>query len=257
MKRNFKRGYRCFLSLILTMCMMSGVVFAADTNKSAAKKYSSIKWSGHSCFTITNEKGTKIVTDPLVDGIGYKVPNLYAQIVTVSHDHFDHNNLGAVKSNFTAIRERGQFNINGIKIKGTKTYHDPKGGSLRGENTVYTYDIDGVNVCHLGDLGHMLTKDQIKSIGKVDVLMIPVGGLYTIDGAEATKVVSQLNPKVVIPMHYKTDVLSPDFGELSKVDSFTQKMKGWKVVKADTFTFNKSEITNSKDKKLVILNFNK
>ncbi|MCB2310754.1 MBL fold metallo-hydrolase [Clostridium tagluense] len=257
MKKNYKRGYVYVLSFILTICMMSGVAFARDINSPLEKKSSSIKWNGHASFTITNGKGTRIVTDPFGDGIGYKVPELYAEIATVSHDHFDHNNLGAIISNFTAIRERGKFKINGIKIKGTKTYHDTEAGAQRGENTVYTYNIDGVNLCHLGDLGHELSKEQIESIGKVDILMIPVGGLYTIDGEVAAKVVSQLNPKVVIPMHYQTEVLVPEFGKLSKVDSFIEKMNDWQVVKADTFTFNKSEITKSKEKKIVVLNFNK
>ena len=257
MKKVFKRSYVYALSFVLTICLMSGVAFAGNTNNFLGKKCSYIEWNGHASFTITNEKGTKIITDPFVDGIGYKVKELYAEIVTVSHDHFDHNYLEAIKSNFTAIRERGQFKINGIEIKGTKTYHDTESGSLRGENTVYTYDIDGVNVCHLGDLGHELSKEQVKSIGIVDVLMIPVGGLYTIDGEIAAKVVNQLNPKVVIPMHYQTEVLVPEFGELAKADNFLEKMIGWKVVNEDTFTFNKSEITKLKEKKVVILNFNK
>lgn len=257
MKKSHKRGYVWVLSFVLAICMMSGAAFAGDINNRSGKKCSSIKCNGHSCFTITNEKGTKIVTDPFGDGIGYKVQDLYAQIVTVSHDHSDHNNLASVKSNFTAIRERGQFKAYGIKIKGIKTYHDTESGALRGENTVYTYNIDGVNVCHLGDLGHVLSNEQVKSIGKVDILMIPVGGLYTIDGETAAKVVNQLNPKIVIPMHYKTEVLSPDFGELSKVDSFIEKMNGWQVVKADILNFNKSEITKSKEKKIVVLNYNK
>lgn len=257
MKRNYKRGYVFVLSFVLTICMISGVAFAGGINSIIGKKDSTIKLNGHSSFTITNEKGTRIVTDPYGDGIGYKAQELYAEIVTVSHDHFDHNNLGAIKSNFTAIRERGTFKIDGIKIKGTKTYHDPEAGALRGENTVYTYKIDGVNVCHLGDLGHELSKDEIESIGKVDILMIPVGGLYTIDAEVAAKVVSQLNPKVVIPMHYKTEVLIPEFGEVSKVDIFIEKMKDWKVVKAETFTFSKAEITKSEEKKIVILNFDK
>ncbi|ADL53985.1 MBL fold metallo-hydrolase [Clostridium cellulovorans] len=257
MKINHKEKYVWVLSFILTFCMMSAVVFAGDLSNSSERKGASIKWNGHSCFTITSEKGIKIVTDPFGDGIGYKVQDLYAQIVSVSHDHFDHNYLEAVKSNFTAIRERGKFKVEGIKIKGTKTYHDTEGGSQRGENTVYTYKIDGVNVCHLGDLGHELTKEQVESIEKVDILMIPVGGLYTIDGETAAKVVNQLNPKVVIPMHYKTEVLSPDFGELSIVDSFIENIDGWKVVKEDIFTFNKSEIAKSKEKRIVILNFDK
>jgi L-ascorbate metabolism protein UlaG (beta-lactamase superfamily) len=257
MKKIYKRSYVFVLSFILTICMMSGVTFAGDRNNPLQKNSSSITWNGHSSFTITNEKGTRIVTDPFGDGIGYKVQDLYAEIVTVSHDHFDHNNLGAIKSNFTAIRERGQFKINDIKIKGTKTYHDTEAGTQRGENTVYTYKIDGVNVCHLGDLGHELSTAQIKSIGKVDILMIPVGGLYTIDAEVASKVVSQLDPKVVIPMHYKTKALIPDFGQLSKVDSFIEKMKDWKVTNADTFSFNKSEIKELKEKQIVVFNLYK
>jgi L-ascorbate metabolism protein UlaG (beta-lactamase superfamily) len=237
--------------------MMSGVAFAGDTYSCYFKKSAVIQWNGHSCFTITNQNGTKIVTDPFPDGIGYKVPELTANIVTVSHDHFDHNNLAMIKSNFEAIRERGQFNVKSIKIKGTKTYHDTENGALRGENTVYTYNIDGVNVCHLGDLGHELTAEQIKSIGKVDVVMIPVGGYYTIEPDVAAKVVNQLNPKVVIPMHYKTDALIDDFGPVSKVDSFLGNMKDWKVVKLDAYTFNKSDLAKSNEKKIVILNYNK
>ena len=257
MKRNHKKRYVWVLSLILTFCMMSVTAFAGDRSISGERKGSSIKWNGHSCFTITSENGIKIVTDPFGEGIGYKVQDLYAEIVSVSHDHFDHNYLEAVKSNFTAIRERDKFNVEGININGTKTYHDTESGAQRGENTVYKYEVDGGIVCHLGDLGHELTNEQIKSIGKVDILMIPVGGLYTIDGETAAKVVNQLNPKVVMPMHYKTEVLSADFGELSKVDSFIEKMNGWKVVKSDLFTFDKSEITKSKEKRIVILNFDK
>lgn len=257
MKKTFKKGYLFILSFALTIMMMGGVAFAGDSNSSFWKKSATIEWSGHSCFTITNERGTKVVTDPFPDGIGYTVPELRADIVTVSHDHFDHNNLAAVKSNFTAVRERGQFNIDGIKIKGTKTYHDTEGGALRGENTVYTYNIDGVNVCHLGDLGHELTQEQLKSIGKVDVLMIPVGGLYTIDAEAAAKVVNQLNPKVVIPMHYKTEALIPDFGDVAPVDNFIAKMSGWQVSKVDTFAFNKAELMKSNQKKIVVLNYNK
>ena len=237
--------------------MMSTVSLAGDLGNNGEKRGSSIKWNGHSCFTITSEKGTRIVTDPFGEGIGYKVQDLYAEIVSVSHDHFDHNYIEAVKSNFTAIRQRGKFKVEGIKIKGTKTYHDTDNGAKRGENTVYTYKVDGVNICHLGDLGHELTKEQLESIGKVDIVMIPVGGLYTIDAETAAKVVNQLDPKVVIPMHYKTEALSPDFGELSNVDSFLEKMNGWQVVRAGAFNFDQTQISESKDKKIVVLSYNK
>jgi len=256
MKKNSKRGFALLLSFALTVCMMSVVAFAGDENNGLGKKSGTIKWNGHSCFTITSEKGTRIVTDPLADWIGYKMPDLYAEIATVSHDHFDHNNLQAIKGDYATVREVGEFHFNDIKINGTKTFHDTENGALRGENIVYTYHIDGVNVCHLGDLGHELSQEQVESIGKVDILMIPVGDFFTMDTVTAAKVVNQLNPKIVIPMHYQTEALIPDFG-LLPVDSFVGQMEGWNVVKADTLNFSKSEIAKSKDRTIVILNYDK
>ena len=164
-----------------------------------------IKYLAHASFLITSGKGVKIVTDPYTAGGGLKYAPVKetADIVTVSHEHGDHNATASVKGNPAVLREGGE--AKGIKVKAVAAEHDDKGGSQRGKNTLFCFDIDGINVCHLGDLGHLLTAAQVKALGKVDVVMIPVGGFFTIDAAAAAKVVDQLKPAVVIPMHYKTD----------------------------------------------------
>jgi L-ascorbate metabolism protein UlaG (beta-lactamase superfamily) len=138
-----------------------------------------------------------------------------ADVVTVSHEHGDHNNVSAVKGNPKIVKASAE--VKGIKIKAVPAAHDDKGGSQRGKNTIFCFEVDGVNICHAGDLGHILTAEQVKAIGKVDVLMVPVGGFFTIDASTAAKVGEQLKPKVIIPMHYKTEKL--DF-PISGVDDF-------------------------------------
>lgn len=167
-----------------------------------------IKYLAHAAFLITSEKGAKIVTDPYETSPGLKHAAIVetADIVTVSHEHGDHNNVAAVKGNPKIVKAGAE--VRDIKFKAVATAHDDKGGGQRGKNTVFCFEVDGINVCHAGDLGHMLTAAQVNDIGKVDVLMIPVGGFFTIDAATATKVVEQLKPKIVIPMHYKTDKLN-------------------------------------------------
>jgi L-ascorbate metabolism protein UlaG (beta-lactamase superfamily) len=151
------------------------------------------------------------------------------------------------------IKDLGEFNYGGIKIKGIASFHDETQGSERGTNNIYTYTVNKIRICHLGDLGHLLTEEEIEAIGRVDVLMIPVGGFYTIGSENAAKVVGQLNPKVVIPMHYKTDALIDDFGPIEKVDNFISKMDGWKVEKLDSLELAKDGLMSSKEKRIVIL----
>src|SRR5471030_901399 len=139
-----------------------------------------IKWFGQSCFIITSENGTKVLTDPFKKMLGYKLPEIEANIVSTSHEHGDHNNINAVKSSFVHINELGEFSEDGIEIKGVETFHDKFSGSKRGKNTVYNFKIDEINICHCGDLGHILTSNQIEEIGNVDILLLPVGGLATI-----------------------------------------------------------------------------
>jgi L-ascorbate metabolism protein UlaG (beta-lactamase superfamily) len=188
-----------------------------------------IQWFGQSCFRITAKNGTKIVTDPYSKKFGklagFRLPELDANIVTVSHDHDDHNNVGAIKGEFVHIREPGVFSHEGIDIKGVQTFHDNVSGAKRGKNIVYTFKIDGLNVCHCGDLGHLLSVKQIKEIGKVDILLIPVGGRATIDAYAATEVLKQFNPTIVIPMHYRTKSMGIAGFIFGKVDTFITASK--------------------------------
>jgi L-ascorbate metabolism protein UlaG (beta-lactamase superfamily) len=162
-----------------------------------------IKYLAHSAFLITSEKGTRIVTDPYTasPGMGYGAITETADIVTVSHEHGDHNNVSAVKGNPKIVKT--STNVKDIVFIAVPTSHDDQGGSQRGKNTIFCFEVDGVKMCHAGDLGHELTAEQVKATDKVDVLMIPVGGFFTIDAKTAGKVVDQLKPKVILPMHYK------------------------------------------------------
>jgi L-ascorbate metabolism protein UlaG (beta-lactamase superfamily) len=164
-----------------------------------------IKWLGHASFLITSDSGTKIITDPYIpdDRLHYGEINESADAVTVSHDHSDHGSVAAVKGSPQVVKSNAE--IKGIKFRGIATSHDASGGKERGSNTVFCFEVDGVKVCHLGDLGHELTVEQVSAIGAVDVLLMPVGGFYTIDATVASKVAEQLKPKVVIPMHFKND----------------------------------------------------
>ncbi len=184
-----------------------------------------IKWFGHSCFLITSDNGTRILTDPFDEQVGYTLPHTEADVVTVSHNHFDHDNVGVVKGDFKHIKDEGNFTHGDIGIKGISTFHDEVGGAKRGKNIVFIYSIDGITICHLGDLGHALSEEQVKEIGKVDVLLIPIGDVYTIDGDTAIEVIKSINPRISIPMHYKTEHLSFD---LANSDSFLEKMDGKK-----------------------------
>lgn len=183
-----------------------------------------IKWFGQSCFMLTAENGTKIIMDPYSKMFGslsgYKLPEIDANIVTISHNHSDHNNIGAVKGDFVLIREPGVFSSEGIDIKGVQTFHDNVSGAKRGKNVVYNFRVDGLNVCHCGDLGHLLSIEQINQIGKVDILLLPIGGRAVLDASGAAEVMKQLNPAVVIPMHYRTKAMGILGFIFGTVDSF-------------------------------------
>lgn len=169
-----------------------------------------IRWIGHSCFLITAKSGLSIITDPYhtEQGVNYTPVKEMADIVTVSHDHFDHNAVQSVGGKPEIVRSVGSKTIKGIEFRGIASYHDDAGGKKRGENIIFCFSIDGIKLCHLGDLGHALSSEQIKEIGKVDILFIPVGGYYTIDAVVATKVCDEIKPKVVVPVHYKTAQLN-------------------------------------------------
>jgi L-ascorbate metabolism protein UlaG (beta-lactamase superfamily) len=185
-----------------------------------------VKWLGHACFLLTSEAGVRILTDPYTPGafgLGYRPPAETADIVTVSHDHADHNNTAAVKGKPEVVRGAGVHKVKGVEIKGISTSHDEASGSQRGPNTVFCFTLDGVRVCHLGDLGHDLAAGSLAEIGPVDVLMIPVGGTFTIDANVAGRVADRIAPKVVIPMHFNNE-RCPDF-PVAGVEGFSKKQQ--------------------------------
>ena len=207
-----------------------------------------IKWFGQSCFTFTADNGTTIVTDPYA-GIyhylfGYTLPEIDANIVTVSHNHGDHNNVGAVKGNFVHIKDPGEFSPEGIDIKGVSTFHDNVSGAKRGKNIVYNFRIDGLNVCHCGDLGHVLSPEQINEIGNVDILLLPAGGNVTLDISDAVEIMKQLNPAIVIPMHYRTEVMGMLGFMFKRVETFIA------AAKKDARSYKELDVTASNIKDL-------
>jgi len=191
-----------------------------------------IQWFGQACFLITSSDGKRVLTDPYSSGIGYTVPSLEADVVTVSHSHSDHNNVSMATGNPEVVNTLGESTVAGISFLGVQSDHDASGGSQRGKNTIFVWDMDDMRLAHLGDLGTLLTDDQLKEMGKIDILFIPVGGVYTIDASQATKVVEQLSPKLVFPMHYKTDVLTLP---LAGVDDFLAGKDSVEEVNGNTF----------------------
>ena len=200
-----------------------------------------IKWFGQSCFMITSKSGMKVLTDPYNKMLGYKLLKMEADIVSTSHNHSDHNNINVVKGRFVHINESGDFSKYGIEIKGVQTFHDKTSGSKRGKNTVYNFNIDDINICHCGDLGHVLNFNQIEEIGNVDILLLPVGGLATINAFDAVQVMKQLNPTIVIPMHYRTKALGLMGHIFDKVDKFISA-SGLKVKEYEELEVNKANI---------------
>lgn len=181
-----------------------------------------ISFLGHAAFKIKGKTAT-VITDPYDDSIGIKFPKIEADIVTVTHSHFDHNAVAKIEGDPFIIRGPGEYEVNGVEVAGVASFHDNKKGEERGKNTIYNIKIDRVNVAHLGDLGQeSLTSEQIEEIGNVDILLIPVGGYFTIDGAQASKIVSQLEPKIVIPMHFKNPEVK--ISELEGSEKFLKEM---------------------------------
>ena len=182
-----------------------------------------IQWLGHSCFLLTSASGVRVLTDPFDPQIGYPAPAVEADIVTTSHQHSDHNYTAVVKGNFTTVKTAGTLTLKGIEILGVPTFHDEAGGRQRGQNLLFRLTIDGLRILHCGDLGHALTPEQVKAVGAVDVLLVPVGGHYTVDAAAALGVMRALKPTVTIPMHFKTPVL--DF-PITTVEPFLKAAGG-------------------------------
>lgn len=177
-----------------------------------------IKWLGHSSFVLTESTGISVVTDPFdPDFVGYGYDKPDVDVVTVSHDHGDHGFLDGVGSYKEVFRKPGQYEYNGIHILGVPSFHDDEEGKLRGKNVIFKFRMDGVNICHMGDIGEPCSPELIERLMPVNVLMIPVGGNYTVDAEIAKEYVDRLMPDIVIPMHYKTKHCELD---IDKVDKF-------------------------------------
>jgi L-ascorbate metabolism protein UlaG (beta-lactamase superfamily) len=197
-----------------------------------------IAWLGHSCFKIKGSQAV-VITDPFPPDSGYSLGKQTANIVTMSHQHPSHAYTRGIGGEPRIIQGPGEYEISGILIIGIATFHDTQVGQTRGKNTVYIIEIDGISVCHLGDLGHVLTSEQVEEIGDVDVLLLPVGGVSTINAAMAAEVIRQLEPKVVVPMHYKTPSLSR---ELDPVETFLKEMGLGEVESRPKLTVTKSNL---------------
>lgn len=181
-----------------------------------------IKYLGHSCFLLTESTGTAVVCDPYGEGVGFKMPPVSADAVTVSHHHYDHDNVSAVKGNPVVLDSEQGYELTGVQINAVSSFHDEHGGADRGQNVIFKFRMDGLDVCHLGDLGEECSPELIEAILPVNVLLIPVGGTYTIDAQMAREYVDRLMPDVVIPMHYRTKGCLLD---IDKEDEFVSLME--------------------------------
>ena len=197
-----------------------------------------ITWYGQSCFRI-RERGCTVLTDPYSPDIGLRVPRLTETIITVSHQHEDHNNTKAVRGSAYVIHGPGEYEVGGVFVIGVPTFHDTKGGQERGKNTAYVIEMGDFRLCHLGDLGHVPSQEQIEQFSDMDVLFVPVGGRSTLTGARAAEVVTLLEPKLVIPMHYKVPQISAN---LDTAKRFLREMAVDAPEKAESLKIDKRSL---------------
>ncbi len=197
-----------------------------------------INYLGHSCFKISG-KQVSVVCDPYnEEKVGLKLPKIEADVVTVSHDHEDHNNVSGLKGNYICFDTPGEYEMKDVEITGIESSHDNDGGKERGKNTIFVYDIEGIKICHLGDLGQTLTSEQLEKIDGVDILFIPVGGKYTIGPKEATRAISDIGPKIVIPMHFKAGKMK----DLEPIEDFLKEI-GKQPKRVDQLKLKQKDIT--------------
>ena len=261
MPRSERRGAWAWLSLV---ALGAALVAALALRAWAAGPpvIGKLTWLGQSCFVLETAAGTRVVMDPIPKGIGYDLPaGLKADVVTISHEHADHNNVALVTNKPRVIRgltadKKGWTKVDekvkDVAIRSVGVYHDDKRGAERGLNTVFVFEVGGLRIAHLGDLGHLLTDEQLSAIGSVDVVLVPVGGAYTIDAYQATRVVDQLRPRlVVIPMHYRTPPLT--IKELQPVDEFLERKAN--VVHEPTNTLTLTPVKQRPAVQIVVLNW--
>lgn len=209
-----------------------------------------ITWLGHSSFLLEESTGTTIVTDPYHPYVGYDMPKVDADIVTVSHAHNDHCYVSNVGGNPTVLNRAGAYEIGGVHILAQRSYHDDQKGAQRGNNLIFKYRMDGVDVCHMGDIGEDCNPVLVESIMPINVLLIPIGGNYTIDAEMAKEYVDRIMPDIVIPMHYKTKDCEFD---IDKVNEFVNLFDDENVVYLDSATveFDRADFDGEETKVLV------
>lgn len=213
-----------------------------------------IIWHGQSCFEIisSQQKGeqVKIVIDPFSDDIGLKLPKMEADILLVTHSHYDHNNIKGVGGESFLIENPGEYERKDVFVRGIAAFHDEKEGKERGQNTIYTIEAEEMKLCHMGDFGQQeLTPDQLETIGDIDILMVPVGGNFTIDAKGAVRVISQIEPRIIIPMHYSLPKLKV---KLNDLDSFLKEM-GRKSAEPQPKLLIKKKDLSVEEEKIVVL----
>lgn len=206
-----------------------------------------IKWFGHGCFRVRGREAT-IVLDPVGKSTGYALARQKADIVTVSHQHPGHNAVGQVQDGYFLIDGPGEYEVSDVFITGIRTFHDAKGGAERGYNTVYLLELEDLRICHLGDLGHPLTESQVEGLDDVDILLVPVGGGNALDAQGANEVIGQIEPRIVIPMHYRT--AGGDSG-LQDIEQFCKALGVENPAPQEKFTIRKNDLPETV--KVVIL----
>ena len=208
-----------------------------------------IVWLGHSCFRIRGKEAT-IVTDPFDKTLGYPMRKPTASIVTVSHNHPQHSFVDGVAGSPRVVSRPGEYDIANVFINGIATFHDKEKGAQRGKNIIFFMEIDEVKLCHLGDLGHVPTSEQVEQMSGTDILMVPVGGGSTLDAAAAAETIGLLEPKLVIPMHYKTEVVKM---ELEPLENFIKVMGLKEVVSQPKLSITRS--TLSPETRVMVLDY--
>ncbi len=211
-----------------------------------------ITYLGHSSFKIKGKTAT-VVTDPFSsEMVGFKFPKTEADIITVSHQHQDHNNISLVEGNPFIISAPGEYEVKGVSIFGYQSFHDSRSGAEKGENIIYVIEAEGLRICHLGDLGSAISPKTLEEISEIDVLMIPVGGEVTIDQHEAADLVSQIEPKIILPMHYRVSGINEKvFGGLKTVEDFLKEMGTLSPEKLDKLSLAKDKLPE--EMKIVLL----
>lgn len=214
-----------------------------------------ISWKGQACFYLAASRGkqeqVRILIDPFQDSIGLHMSSVEADLLLITHEHHDHNNRNALKGIPPfSIANPGEYEVKEVFVEGISSFHDASDGKERGLNAIYTIEAEGMKLCHLGDLGQKeLTSEQLEQIGNIDILFIPVGGVYTIDGQGARNIINQIEPKIVIPMHYRLPKLKV---QLEGIEDFL-KVMGKKEVEPQLKLVLKAKDLPAEEMQIILL----